>query len=123
MEKNLSVTKRPWRVKRDKNEIKSLHDNHTYHLVKLPKGKKVLENRWIYRVKQESNSTSSRYKARIVVKGFRQNEIFSPVMDAKTSFLHGDLEEEMYMKQPDGFQEDYVCRLRKSLYNLKQAPR
>jgi ATP-binding cassette subfamily B (MDR/TAP) protein 1 len=89
------------------------------------------------------------------VKGFRQrkgvdfNEIFSPVvrmtsirtvlslvatldleveqMDVKTTFLHGNLEEEIYMKQPDGFlvegKEDYVCRLRKSLYGLKQAPR
>lgn len=137
------------------DEMKSLHDNHTFDLVKLPKGKKALENRWIFRVKQESNSTSPRYKARLVVKGFRQrkgvdfNEIFSPVvkmssirtvlslaatldleveqMDVKTAFLHGDLEEEIYMKQPDGFlvkgKEDYVCRLRKSLYGLKQAPR
>nr|KYP77046.1 Retrovirus-related Pol polyprotein from transposon TNT 1-94 [Cajanus cajan] len=111
--------------------------------------------KWIFKVKQESNSTSPRYKARLVVKGFRQrkgvdfNEIFSPVvrmtsirtvlslaatldleveqMDVKTTFLHGDLEEEIYMKQPDGFliegKEDYVCRLRKSLYGLKQAPR
>jgi len=85
------------------------------------------------------------------VKGIRQikdidfNEIFSPVvkmssirivlslaatldlevkeMDFKTVFLHGDLEEEIYMKQPDGFlvegKEDHVCRLRKSLYGLK----
>src|SRR6266487_4225588 len=137
------------------DEMKSLHDNHTYDLVKLPKGKRALENRWIYRVKHESNSESPRYKARLVVKGFRQrrgvdfNEIFSHVvkmssirtvlglaatldleveqMDVKTAFLHGDLEEEIYMKQPDGFQvkgkEDYVCRLRKSLYGLKQAPR
>ena len=86
-----------------------------------------------------------------MVKGIRQikdidfNEIFSPVvkmssirivlslaatldlevkeMDFKTVFLHGDLEEEIYMKQPDGFlvegKEDHVCRLRKSLYGLK----
>jgi len=53
-----------------KDEIKSLHDNHTFDLVKLPKGKRALDNRWIYRVKHESNSTSSRYKARLVVKGY-----------------------------------------------------
>ena len=48
-------------------------------------------------------------------------------MDVKTSFLHGDLDKEIYMDQPEGFQvkgkEDYVCRLQKSLYGLKQAPR
>lgn len=137
------------------DEMKSLHDNHTYDLVKLPKGKRALENRWIYRVKHEGNSKSPRYKVRLVVKGFRQrkgvdfNDIFSHVvkmssirtvlsltdtldldveqMDVKMEFLHGDLEEEIYMKQPDGFQvkgkEDHVCRLRKSLYGLKKAPR
>ena len=138
-----------------KDVMKSLHDNHTFNLVKLPKGKRALDNRWIYRVKHESNTMSPRYKARLVVKGFNQrkgvnfNEIFSLVvkmssirtvlsldatldleveqMDLKTAFLHGDLEEEIYMKKLDGFhvegKEDYVCRLRKSLYGLKQAPR
>ena len=89
------------------------------------------------------------------MKGFNQrkgidfDEIFSPVvkmtsirtvlglaasfdleieqMDVKTAFLHGDLEEEIFMKQPEGFKvkrnEDYVCKLKKSLYGLKQAPR
>ena len=96
-----------------------------------------------------------RYKARIVMKGFQQkkgvdfNEIFALVMevrsigkmlsiatnmnleveqlDVKSAFLHGDLEEEMYMHQLKGFikkgKENLVCRLRKSLYGLKQAPR
>ena len=51
--------------------MKSLHDNHTYDLVKLPKGKRDLENKWIYRVKHERNSKSPRYRARLMVKGFR----------------------------------------------------
>lgn len=137
------------------DEMKSLHDNHTFDVVKLPKGKKALKNRWIYRLKQEENSTSPRFKARLVVKGFGQrkgvdfDEIFSPIvrmtsirtvlalaatldleveqMDVKTAFLHGDLNEEIYMEQPEGFKvkgkEDYVCRLKRSLYGLKQAPR
>ena len=137
------------------DEMKSLLENHTFDLVKLPKGKRALKNRWVYRVKQEESCSRPRYKARLVVKGFSQrkgvdfDEIFSPVvkmssirvvlglaasldleieqMDVKTAFLHGDLEEEIYMEQPDGFRvkekEDYVCRLKKSLYGLKQAPR
>ena len=48
-------------------------------------------------------------------------------LDVKTAFLHGELEEDIYMAQPDGFQvpgkEKYVCRLKKSLYGLKQSPR
>lgn len=137
------------------DEMKSLHENNTFELVKLPKGKRALTNKWVYRVKQEEHSSRPRYKARLVVKGFNQrkgidfDEIFSPVvkmssirvvlglaasldleveqMDVKTAFLHGELEEEIYMEQPEGFEvkgkEDYVCKLKKSLYGLKQAPR
>ena len=97
----------------------------------------------------------SRHKARLVVKGFAQrkgidfDEIFSHVvkitsiktnlslvavedfhleqLDVKTAFLHGDLEEEIYMQQPQGYEvkgkENLACRLKKSLYGLKQAPR
>ena len=137
------------------DEMKSLHDNHTFELVKLPRDRKALKNRWVYRLKHEDGISVPRYKARLVVKGFSQrkgidfSEIFSPVvkmssirvalglaarldleieqMDVKTAFLHGDLDEEIYMEQPEGFvvsgKEDYVCKLKKSLYGLKQAPR
>jgi len=54
--------------------MQSLHDNHTFDLVKLPKGIKALDNRWIYRVKHESNSMSPRYKAILVVKGYSQRK-------------------------------------------------
>ena len=137
-----------------KDEIKSLQKNGTWSLTKLPEGKKALQNKWVYRLKEESDG-SRRYKARLVVKGFQQKhgidftEIFSPVvkmttirvilsivaaenlhleqLDVKTAFLHGDLEEDIYMTQPEGFEvpgkENLVCKLHKSLYGLKQAPR
>ncbi|KAK2457000.1 hypothetical protein QL285_004317 [Trifolium repens] len=136
-------------------EMQSLKENQTYDLVKLPEGKRALKNKWVFKLKSEENSLNPRYKARIVVKGCHQKkgidfeEIFSPVvkmtsirailglaakldleieqLDVKTAFLHGDLEEEIYMEQPEGFtepgKEHLVCRLKKSLYGLKQAPR
>ena len=137
-----------------KDEMDSLKSNNTWVLAHLPKGKKALHNKWVYRIKEEQDG-NKRYKARLVVKGFEQkegidyNEIFSPVvkmttirlvlalvakenlyleqMDVKTAFLHGELEEEIYMVQPQGFEvrgkEKMVCKLQRSLYGLKQAPR
>ncbi|RVW58633.1 Retrovirus-related Pol polyprotein from transposon TNT 1-94 [Vitis vinifera] len=137
-----------------KDEMDSLLGNQTWELTELPVGKKALHNKWVYRIKNEHDG-SKRYKAKLVVKGFQQKEgidyteIFSPVvkmstirlvlgmvaaenlhleqLDVKTAFLHGDLEEDLYMIQPEGFivqgQENLVCKLRKSLYGLKQAPR
>ena len=66
------------------DEMKSLYDNQTFELVKLLKDTMALKNRWIYRLKQEEGSSTPRYKARLVVKGFNQKkgvdleEIFSP---------------------------------------------
>ena len=136
------------------DEMSSLRKNDTYELVELPKGKHVLKNKWVFKLKN-SDDKSMKYKARLVVKGFSQmkgidfDEIFSPVvklssirialglvasmnleleqLDVKTAFLHGDLNEEIYMEQPEGFEENgkehLVCKLKKSLYGLKQAPR
>ena len=137
-----------------KDEMDSLMSNQTWELAELPPGKKALHNKWVYRIKEEHDG-NKRYKARLVVKGFQKkegvdyNEIFSPFvklttirlvlkivaaenlhleqLDVKTAFLHGDLEEELYMRQPEGFikedRKNLVCRLKKSLYGLKQAPR
>jgi len=136
-------------------EMEALHRNHTWELVPPPKDRKSIGNKWVYKIKRDGNDQVERYRARLVVKGYAQkagidfNEIFSPVvrlttirivsamcaafdlhleqLDVKTAFLHGELEEEIYMLQPEGFKEpgkeNLVCRLTKSLYGLKQAPR
>ncbi|GKB80230.1 retrotransposon protein, putative, ty1-copia subclass [Tanacetum coccineum] len=138
-----------------KSEIESILQNHTWELVDLPPGCKPLCYKWIFKKKMKADGTIDKYKARLVIKGFRQREgldyfdTYSPVtritsirmiiaiaalrnlkihqMDVKTTFLNGDLEEEIYMNQPEDFiapgQEGKVCRLVKSLYGLKQAPK
>ena len=135
-------------------EMNSLNKNKTYDLVELPKGKRVLRNKRVFKLKKDGDKLV-KYKARLVVKGFNQkqgidfDEIFFPVvkmssiwvvlglvasldleleqLDVKTAFLHGDLKEEIYMDQPKGFKvkgkEHMVCKLKKSLYGLKQALR
>ncbi|KAG8474857.1 hypothetical protein CXB51_031589 [Gossypium anomalum] len=137
-------------------EMESLHKNRTWDLVKLPKGKKTVHCKWVFKKKEETPGVEEpRYKARLVAKGYSQipgvdfTDVFSPVvkhslirallgivamhdleleqLDVKTAFLHGKLEEDIYMQQPEGFivskKENYVCLLRKSLYGLKQSPR
>ena len=135
-------------------EIESLRKNHTWDLVPLPADKRAIGCKWIYRVK-DGGSGDFRYKARLVAKGYVQKKgveyhyIFAPVvrhtsirillalvahydmwleqLDVKTAFLHGDLDEEIYLRQREGFidssRPDYVCKLNKSLYGLKQSPR
>ncbi|PRQ16639.1 putative RNA-directed DNA polymerase [Rosa chinensis] len=137
-------------------EMESLHKNSVWELVPKPKERKLVGCKWVFRKKEGVHDADAiKYKARLVAKGYSQkegvdyDEIFSPVvkhtsirlllsiaaqydmeieqMDVKTAFLHGDLEEDIYMSQPEGFvetgKEDLVCRLRKSLYGLKQSPR
>nr|CAH65740.1 OSIGBa0127D24.3 [Oryza sativa] len=96
------------------DEMESLEKNHTWELVKLPKEKKPIRCKWIFKRKEGmSPSDEARYKA-------------SKWM-LKLHFLHGELEEDIYMEQPEGFvvpgKENLVCRLKKYLYGLKQSPR
>ena len=136
-------------------EMTSLQLNDVYELVQRPLKKKIVGTKWHYTIKEKANGEIDRYKARFVVKGYSQIEgidyveTFSPViksksvkillslanvegwevhqMDVKTAFLNSELEEDIYVKQPDGFQNkkfpDYVWKLKKALYGLKQSPR
>lgn len=137
------------------SEMDSLQSNETWTLVDLPPGRKPITCKWIFSIKMKENGSVDRYKARLVVRGFSQvegidyDETFAPVvrydsirvvlavsscldyeidhMDVATAFLNGELEEEIYMQQPDGYieagKENLVCKLKKSLYGLKQAPK
>ena len=117
-------------IKAMQEEMNSLGKNDTYKLTELPKGRKALKNKWAFKLKND-NKKLLKYKARLVVKGFDQNqgidfdEIFSPVrkmcsirvllglaanmnleleqLDVKTTFLCGDLDEEIFMEQLEGF--------------------
>ncbi|GJY65065.1 putative RNA-directed DNA polymerase [Tanacetum coccineum] len=109
----------------------SLHGEHLpLSWVKLPKGKRALKNKWVYKLKTEERTSRPSWKMgsiRVVLGLAASLDLEVEQMDVKTAFLHGDLDKEIYMEQPEGFQvkgkEDYVCRLQKSLYGLKQAPR
>lgn len=134
-------------------ELDSLKKNETWELVDLPSDKRPINCKWVFKTKRNSDGAICRYKARLVVKGCSQRkgidyeETFSPVvrystirfllslaaqydldidqMDAVTAFLQGDLPDLIYMLQPEGFSDKTgkVCRLKKSLYGLKQASR
>jgi len=137
------------------SEIQALDHNKTWELIPLPSGKKTVGCRWVYAIKVGPNGKVDRLKAQLVAKGYTQiygldyNDTFSLVakmtivrlfltmtaichwlihqLDIKNAFLHGDLEEEVYMEQPLGFiahgESSLVCKLRRSLYGLKQSPR
>ena len=131
-----------------REELEALRKRNVFEMVNLPPGRKAIKNRWVFDIK-----TDGRKRARLVAKGFSQidgidyDEIFSPVvrfetvrmllataalenwdisaLDVKTAFLYGQLDEEIYMEQPEGFkvrgQEDKVLRLLRAIYGLKQA--
>lgn len=134
-------------------EYHSLIENDTWEMCDLPNGRKAIANKWVFKVKRSATGVIERYKARLVVKGYSQvrgidyDETYSPVaryssirfllamaakyqliihqMDAVTAFLQGELAEEIYMTQPEGFDDNSkrVCRLMRPLYGLKQSSR
>jgi hypothetical protein len=151
---NQAVGNQNWK-RAMQSEFDALLANKTWSLCPRPVHKRVVRNKWVFKLKQKSDGTIDRYKARLVAKGFDQEagidftETFSPVikpatirlvlalaihydwclrqLDVSNAFLHGHLEEEVFMEQPKGFEDsthpEYVCKLHKSLYGLKQAPR
>ena len=132
-------------------EYTQMLSHNTWELVPLPQGRKLVGSKWVFKIKENVDGSIERYKARIVAQGFSQKphldytETFAPVtkfaslrsilaiaaiedlevhhMDVSSAFLNGDLEEDIYMVQPEGFvepgKEHLVCRLKKSLYGLK----
>eukprot|EP00253_Pinus_taeda_P026342 PITA_26342 len=136
-------------------ELEQIEKNKTWELVPRQQDKNVIGTKWIFKNKLNENGEVVRNKEKLVCKGYVQQEginfeeTFAPVarleairillalssfqkfkvfqMDIKFAFLNGDLNEEVYIEQPDGFilgnDPKLVCRLKKALYGLKQAPR
>ncbi|KAL6321999.1 hypothetical protein AAG906_003139 [Vitis piasezkii] len=120
-------------------EMRALEKNHTWEVMGLPKGKTTVGCKWVFTVKYNSNGSLERYKARLVAKGFTQTygidylETFAPVaklntvrvllsiaanldwplqqLDVKNAFLNGNLEEEVYMDPPPGFDEHFGSKV------------
>ncbi|CAI7760823.1 unnamed protein product [Closterium sp. NIES-53] len=135
------------------SELKSIEENDSWELVELQKGRKAITSKWLYKIKSDADGRIECYKSRLVAKGYQQREkvdykeLFVPVvkptklrtllagaaikgwlvkqMDVTTTFLNCILEEEIFMAQPEGFDDGSgkVWQLKKALYGLKQAPR
>ncbi|KAL5804239.1 hypothetical protein ACOSQ3_031039 [Xanthoceras sorbifolium] len=138
-----------------KVEYNALLQNRTWSLVPCNPSMRVVGNKWIFRIKHNPDGSVLKYKARLVAKGFHQSQgidffdTYSPVIKSSTiriafslaasygwdiqqvdinnAFLNGELDEMVFMHQPEGFISNdhphHVCRLHKALYGLKQAPR
>lgn len=131
-------------------ELSAMQKNSVYTIVDKPANAKVVGSRWVFKIKRNTDGTIERYKARLVARGFSQTvetETYSPVMryvtlrlllalavqnglqithcDVQSAYLHGELEEAVYMLQPDGFTNGttQVCKLKKAIYGLKNAGR
>ncbi|GJV77975.1 retrotransposon protein, putative, ty1-copia subclass [Tanacetum coccineum] len=104
-------------------EMSSLKKNHTWELVDQPPGQKLLSCKCLYKIKEGIEGVQ---KPRVILSLTACEDYELEQLDVKTAFLHGNLEETIYMRQPPGFEEgtyNKVCLLKKSLYGLKQSPR
>jgi histone deacetylase 1/2 len=149
-----ALTDKNWKKDMD-IEYDALMHNKTWHLVPARRGQNIIDRRWVYKVKRKADGTLDKCKACLVAKGYKQHygidyeDTFSPVvkaatirlvlslavsfgwnlrqLDVQNAFLHGNLEEEVFMRQPPGFEckthPHFVCKLDKALYGLKQAAR
>jgi hypothetical protein len=136
-------------------EYQSIMKNDVWDIVSRHEGKSVVTSKWIYKIKHVVEGSINKHKARFVARGFSQvegidfEETFAPIarytsirtiialpsamgwrlhqMDVKTAFLNGEIEEEVYIEEPNGLvihgKESHVCRWKNPLYGLKQAPR
>jgi hypothetical protein len=134
-------------------EMESINKAKTWILAPIPSGRRTVKCRWVYKKKLNSEGEVIKYKARLVAKGYTQqhgvdfNETYAPVAkfktirvlaaiaaarnlecyqdDVPTAFLKGDLKEEVWMEQPEGYVKhpSHKCHLQKTLYGLKQSPR
>ncbi|KAK5837815.1 hypothetical protein PVK06_006542 [Gossypium arboreum] len=111
--------------------MRALKKTGTWEIMELPVGKKTVGCKWVFTTKFKPDGSLDRYKARLVAKGYTQTyridylETFA-TLDVKNAFLNGKLEEEVYIDPPPGFEENFgtrVCKLKKSLYGLKQSLR
>lgn len=143
-----------WKIAMD-DEFQALTDNCTWDLVPAPPGRKIIGGKWVYKVKHGANGEIEKYKARYVAKGFNQipgldfTETYAPTarpetirlifalsaqydcllhqLDVKSAYLHSEIDEEVYIEQPIGYEQKasdgskLVCKLLKSIYGLKQA--
>ncbi|GJZ71481.1 zinc finger, CCHC-type containing protein [Tanacetum coccineum] len=116
------------------DEMDSIIGNNTWVLADLPSGCKPLGCKWIFKRKLKVDGTIEKFKAMLVIQSFKQKSVidyfdtYAPVAHGcEDTFLNGELDEEIYMNQPQGFillrNENKVCKLIKSLYGLKKAPK
>ncbi|GJY56925.1 retrovirus-related pol polyprotein from transposon TNT 1-94 [Tanacetum coccineum] len=119
------------RIEAMQEEIYDFERLQVWELVPRPDYIMLINLRWIFKVKRDEFGSVLKNKARLVAKGFRQEEGIDfeesfASMDVKTAFLNGELREEVYVSQPEGFVDqhnpNHVYRLKKDLYGLKQAP-